>query len=90
VLEALNLRSVAVLAACPDLAGSARSCPACGWLGVEGANCPVDGSRTTRRDDVLEAAVESALDQGAAVRLLDGDLVRSNGCATALLRFGAP
>jgi peptide chain release factor subunit 1 len=89
VLVALNLRSVAVLLACPNLAGSATSCPACGWLGLDERTCPVDGSRTILRDDVLEAAVESAFDQGAAVRLLDGQEVRSRGCAAALLRFGA-
>jgi len=90
VLEALNLHSVAVLLACPDLAGRARSCPSCGWLGLRDPLCPVDGSRTTGRDDVLEAAVESALDQGAAVRLLDDEQVRRPGCASALLRFDTP
>jgi peptide subunit release factor 1 (eRF1) len=90
LLNVLNLRSVAVLACCPDLTGSARECRTCGWLGLDEATCPVDGTRTSVRDDLLEAAVESALDQGAEVRLLDRDPIRSNGCATALLRFGTP
>jgi peptide subunit release factor 1 (eRF1) len=87
VLDALNLRSVEVLLACPDLSGSAVSCPTCGWLGLGEAICPVDDSQTAARDDVLEVAVEAALDQGAAVRLLDRAEVRSNGCVAALLRF---
>jgi peptide chain release factor subunit 1 len=87
VLNALNLHSVAVLMACPDLVGSAMSCPTCGWLGQDQPTCPVDGTQTKPRDDVLEAAVESALDQDAAVRLLNRDDVRRKGCAAALLRF---
>ena len=87
VLNALNLHAVEVLMACPDLAGSVRSCPTCGWLGLDEATCPVDGTQTNPRDDVLEAAVQSALDQDAAVRLLDRDEVRSKGCIAALLRF---
>jgi peptide chain release factor subunit 1 len=90
VLEALNLRSVAVLLACPDLAGAARSCPSCGWLGLSELVCPVDGTPTTGRDDVLEAAVESALDQGATVRLLADDQVKETACTAALLRFETP
>ena len=87
VLNALNLHAVEVLMACPDLASPARSCPTCGWLGLDEATCPVDGSQTNPRDDVLEAAVESALDQDAEVRLLDRDEVRSKGSTAALLRF---
>jgi hypothetical protein len=87
VLEALNLRSVGTLLACPDLAGVAVVCPSCGWLGLEAATCPIDGASTDRYDDLLEAMVESALDQAAGARLLDREEVRRDGCAAALLRF---
>jgi peptide chain release factor subunit 1 len=89
VLEALNLGGVAVLLACPDLAGTAVICPSCGWLGLEASECPIDGTPTRARPDVLEAAVQAALDQGAEVRLLDRTEVRDQGCAAALLRFAA-
>ena len=89
VLDALNLRSVDVLLACRDLAGAAVVCPTCGWLGAEGAACPIDGSATDAYDDVLEAMVEASLDQAAGVRLLDRDEIRAHDCAAALLRFPA-
>ena len=87
VLEALNRRSVAVLLACPDLAGSGVKCPTCGWLGREESTCPIDGSVTDRSDDLLEMMVVAALDQAAGVRLFDPVEVRGHGCAAALLRF---
>jgi peptide subunit release factor 1 (eRF1) len=89
VLDALNLRSVDVLLACRDLTGAAVVCPTCGWLGVEGAACPIDGSATDAYDEVLEAMVEASLDQAAGVRLLDRDEIRAHDCAAALLRFPA-
>jgi peptide chain release factor subunit 1 len=89
VLDALTLGGVAVLLACPDLSGTAVSCPSCGWLGLEGSECPIDGKRTRARQDVLEAAVEAALDQAADVRLLDRREIRDGGCVAALLRFDA-
>jgi peptide chain release factor subunit 1 len=44
-------------------------CPACGWMGGDPAvgTCPVDGQDVERREDVVEAAVASALRQDAAV-----------------------
>jgi peptide chain release factor subunit 1 len=89
VLDALTLGGVAVLLACPDLSGTAVSCPSCGWLGLEGSECPIDGTRTRARQDVLEAALEAALDQAADVRLLDRREIRDGGCVAALLRFDA-
>ena len=90
VLGALNLHAVEVLFACPDLAGAVRSCPTCGWLGLDQRTCPVDGTLTSTNDDVLEAAVESALDQSATVRLLDRPEIRHRGCAAALPQFPPP
>jgi peptide chain release factor subunit 1 len=89
VLDALNLRSVDVLLACRGLAGAAVACPTCGWLGAEGATCPIDGSATDAYDDLLEAMVETSLDQAAGVRLLDREVIRAHDCVAALLRFPA-
>jgi hypothetical protein len=44
-------------------------CPSCGWMGADPdvATCPVDGTGVQRREDVVDAAVASALQQDAAV-----------------------
>ena len=41
--------------------------PRCGWLGAEGTECPVDGSRLVEHDDITEVAVEAAATQAAEV-----------------------
>jgi peptide subunit release factor 1 (eRF1) len=43
-------------------------CPQCGWLGPEGPqHCPADGTEVVPRDDVVEPAIELALQQAADV-----------------------
>ena len=43
-------------------------CPHCGWLGPEEVEqCPADGTRVERLDDVIEPAVELAISQSAHI-----------------------
>ena len=65
------------------------SCPTCGWLGAAGViACPADGSAAERRADLVEAAVERALTQAAAVHVLrDRPELASHGHVAAVLRF---
>ena len=50
--------------------------------------CPADGSAVERRRDVVEAAVERALTQAAAVHVLrDRPELASHGHVAAVLRF---
>jgi peptide chain release factor subunit 1 len=90
VLDALNERRVETLLLADGYQAAGVLCPQCGWLGPEGpSHCPADGTKLVPRDDVVEAAIELALQQSAAVlplRRHDGELQKRGGIG-ALLRF---
>lgn len=90
VLDALNLRRVETLLTADGYAAGGTLCPQCGWLGPEGPrHCPADGADLLPRDDVLEPAIELALQQSAEVlplRHRAGELHKRGGIG-ALLRF---
>jgi peptide chain release factor subunit 1 len=88
VLGALHERRVETLLFSERLSVPGVACPRCGWLGLEARQCPFDGSRLDRRDNVVEDAIAAAVLQAAvpvAVRYHD-DLERHGGIA-ALLRY---
>jgi peptide chain release factor subunit 1 len=64
-------------------------CPQCGWLGGEEVSeCPADGTRVERREDIVEAAIERAITQDADVHVLrDRPELASHGHIAAILRF---
>jgi peptide chain release factor subunit 1 len=72
VLDALNERRVDTLLLAAGIDAPGRECPQCGWLGENGDTCPADGTATVARPDVIAAAVQRALMQSAAVRVLRG------------------
>jgi peptide chain release factor subunit 1 len=67
VLEGLVERRVETLLLDPGFSAPGVSCPTCGWLGMEGTECPVDGSRLVEHDDVTEIAIEAAETQSAEI-----------------------
>jgi peptide chain release factor subunit 1 len=67
VLAALYERRVEALLYEEGLRRPGRVCPACGWMTASVERCPVDGTQTERRDNVLETAVEAAIAQSADV-----------------------
>jgi peptide chain release factor subunit 1 len=67
VLAALYERRVAALLYEEGLRRPGGVCPACGWMTASVERCPVDGTQTGRRDNVVEPAVEAALAQSAEV-----------------------
>lgn len=89
VLEALVEARVEILLLEDDLATAGVECPACGWLGAAGQEtCPVDGTTTESRDDVIEPALGRAVEQDARVLLLhERDELRPFGGIAAVLRF---
>lgn len=70
VLDSLNARRVDVLVVAPGYRVPGVVCRACGWAGVSGATCPLDGEPLDRCDDVVETAFELALGQAAEVLML--------------------
>ena len=88
VLASLNERRVEILLFSEGRSAPGVVCQSCGWVGPEVTACPVDGGELQRRDDVIESAVELALEQSADVMVPHhhDDLERHDGIA-AVLRF---
>jgi peptide chain release factor subunit 1 len=75
VLEGLNERRVETLLLADGYRAAGVICR-CGWLGPEGVGeCPADGSAVVPREDIVEPAIELALQQSAEVMPFrrDGD-----------------
>jgi peptide chain release factor subunit 1 len=87
VLDALQERRVETLLFTSGQAVPGAFCPSCGLLSSVDGDCPQDGARLERRDDVLEKAIEAAVAQDAdVVPVTTPDLGPVGGIA-ALLRF---
>ena len=88
-LRALTEQRVEVLLLEEGFSAPGVVCPRCGWIGPQGIDaCPADGSPVERRDDVVEAAVQRALQQSAEVRAVrHHEDLRQHGGIGALLRF---
>src|SRR5829696_5671081 len=88
VLEALTEQRVEVLLLDDGTTHEGVVCPQCGWLGVEGDECPADGTPTEHRDDILPDAVDRALTQSARVVVLrDRPDLGSHEHVAAILRY---
>jgi peptide chain release factor subunit 1 len=88
VLQALVERRVETLLVDDGLTAPGVRCPADGWLGVDAERCPADGTPTEALHDVVEPAIESAIDQDATVRVLhDRPELGPHGRIAAILRF---
>jgi peptide chain release factor subunit 1 len=90
VLPCVVEQRIEVLLVDHGFSAAGVECPRCGWLGddPEIAECPVDGDRVHRRDDVVEAAIERTILQSADVFVLrDRPELASHGHVAAILRF---
>jgi hypothetical protein len=90
VMAAANERRLERLFVDDGLEAAGARCPACGWLGMPGPGdaCPADGTALAPIRDVVEALVESAIAQSAAVQiLLDRPELGPHRGIAALLRF---
>lgn len=88
VLEALVERRVAVLVYDPELKQPGVRCESCGWMGLEGERCPVDGGQLERRADIVADALAAAQSESAeALALRERPELASYGRIAALLRF---
>src|SRR5664279_1584396 len=67
VLNLLDERRVQTLLLAPGFAVPGFVCPACGRLAAGGAQCPADGTTPEPREDIVERAIELALNQSAEV-----------------------
>ena len=87
----LNERRVETLLVAEGFSASGVFCRRCGWVGVQDlGRCPVDGNQLEQRDDILESAIELAIQQSAEVlvsRHHRDELEEEHGGIGAVLRF---
>jgi peptide chain release factor subunit 1 len=87
-LHALAERRVDVLFVSHGYQETGWRCESCGYLRRKGPRCPVDGSQMVRVDDVVEEAVDAALNQSCRVEVCaDNADLDVLGRIGALLRF---
>ncbi len=87
-LDALMHNQVQTLIVESGYEVSGVRCPVCGFLGTDEEICPVCGTKTLKVQDIIDDAIEEAIEQGASVEhVINKDLIRPLGHIGALLRF---
>jgi peptide chain release factor subunit 1 len=72
VLEALVEQRVETLLVKEGAEAEGTKCVTCGWIGTAGpVNCPVDETRLDRVDNIVEPAIQAAIQQAARVHVLE-------------------
>jgi peptide chain release factor subunit 1 len=88
VLEALTEQRVDTLLLDENVSSPGVICPRCGWMAPAGETCPADGTPTQRRQDILQEAIDRAIEQSAAVVVLrDRPDLAPHDHVAAILRF---
>ncbi|MCU1494991.1 MAG: hypothetical protein JWO62_2755 [Acidimicrobiaceae bacterium] len=67
-----------------------RVCDSCGWLGLTGDECPVDGSPTRTTPDVIDEMVTRVLESSGHVEHVHIETPLRDHLVAALLRFPVP
>ena len=88
MLEAINMRRVERLAVSVGFEESGWRCPQCGALALVGRRCPACGSVMVAVEDIVEEAIEEALQQKCRVEVCPGNAdLDVLGRIGALLRY---
>jgi peptide subunit release factor 1 (eRF1) len=93
VLVALVERRVATLLVAEGATEAGTKCVTCGWIGPAGPQqCPVDETTLDAVDNIVEPAIQAAIQQSASVHVLkpsdDGErIVPIDGPVAAVLRY---
>lgn len=89
-LYATNEKGVETLLLENDIVEPGRVCDNCGWLGLDGEECPVCGSRTREAPDIIDEMEVAVVNASGRVRHIRGDTGLSSDHIAALLRFPVP
>jgi peptide chain release factor subunit 1 len=89
VLELLNEGRVQTLLIAHGFAAQGFVCPCCRRLTTGGSPCAVDGATPEHREDIVESAIELALDRSSEVLVVRHELdeLVAHGSIAALLRY---
>lgn len=86
-LMAANEHAIQVLLVHDDEQTPGRVCDSCGWLGVEGGECPVDGERTRGTPDVIDEMAALVIDTSGRVEHVYAETPLASDLVAAFLRF---
>lgn len=89
VLDLLSEGRVQTLLLAQGFAAPGFACPSCDRLASTAGRCPVDGELRASRADVIESAIELALNRGATVTIVRHapEAFAQHGPVAALLRY---
>jgi peptide chain release factor subunit 1 len=86
-LTATNEHAIQLLLVHDDEQAPGRVCDNCGWLGLEGEECPICGQRTREAPDVIDEMAATVVDTSGRVEHVYADTPLSQLVAAAFLRF---
>ena len=86
-LMATNEHAVQLLLVHDDEQAPGRMCDNCGWLGLEGEECPVCGKPTRKAPDVIDEMSATVVDTGGHVEDVYVDTPLDQHVVAASLRF---
>jgi peptide chain release factor subunit 1 len=89
-LLAANEFAIELLLVDGDTSAPGRVCRRCGWLGLDGAECPVDGNPTDGTDDVIDDMAARVLESSGHVEHVYAATPLREHQVAALLRFPVP
>jgi peptide chain release factor subunit 1 len=89
-LTAVDEKAVQLLLVHDDHQEPGRACDNCGWLGLDGDECPVCGRATRATPDVIDEMVEAVIDASGRVEHVYADTALAAHLVAATLRFPVP
>jgi peptide subunit release factor 1 (eRF1) len=89
-LMATNEHAIQLLLVHDDEQAPGWACDDCGWLGLEGEECPVCGQRTRKTADVIDEMSATVVDTSGRVEHVYADTPLAQLVVAAFLRFPVP